>query len=65
MAQIAYGTSKKLHGFRGAVYQFQCDEGAKLAGSPAVYCDGKKWNATIPTCISKSFFKNIIFSSQI
>lgn len=53
MNQIAYGTSTKLHGFRGAVYQFQCDEGATLAGSPTVYCDGKKWNATIPTCISK------------
>ncbi|XP_049881951.1 MAM and LDL-receptor class A domain-containing protein 1-like [Pectinophora gossypiella] len=23
----------------------------KLLGSPAIYCDGKKWNATAPTCV--------------
>ena len=51
--QIAYGTAKRL--MKGAVYQFQCDESAVMVGSPMVYCDGRKWNDTVPTCLSKQF----------
>jgi len=49
MHQIAYGLAKKQE--KGAVYQFECDEGAVLAGSPTVFCDGYKWNDTAPTCL--------------
>ena len=52
--QIPYGTSKKM--MKGALYQFSCDEGAVLSGSPSIFCDGKTWNDTLPTCLSKSFF---------
>jgi hypothetical protein len=53
MQQIAYGNSEKL--MKGAVFQFKCDDGAVLIGSPTVFCDGYKWNDTAPTCISKYF----------
>ena len=52
MHQIAYGLAKKQE--KGAVYQFECDEGAVLAGSPTVFCDGYKWNDTAPTCLSNN-----------
>ena len=54
MHQIPYGMAKKHE--KGAVYQFECEEGAVLSGSPTVYCDGYKWNDTAPTCLSKYFF---------
>jgi hypothetical protein len=37
---------------KGALYQFSCDEGAVLSGSPSIFCDGKAWNDTVPTCLS-------------
>merc|ERR1719225_2092845 len=37
---------------KGALYQFSCDEGAVLSGSPSIFCDGKTWNDTLPTCLS-------------
>ena len=52
--QIPYGTTKKM--MKGALYQFNCDEGAVLSGSPTIFCDGKSWNDTAPTCLSKFFF---------
>lgn len=55
MHQIPYGMAKKHE--KGAVYQFECEEGAVLSGSPTVYCDGYKWNDTAPTCLSKYFWK--------
>ena len=55
--QIPYGTTKKM--MKGALYQFNCDEGAVLSGSPTIFCDGKSWNDTAPTCLSKFFFKII------
>ena len=51
MQQFGYGSSQKL--LKGAAYQFQCEDGASLVGSPTVFCDGRKWNDTAPTCISK------------
>jgi hypothetical protein len=51
--QIPYGTTKKM--MKGALYQFNCDEGAVLSGSPTIFCDGKSWNDTAPTCLSKFF----------
>jgi len=48
--QIPYGTTKKM--MKGALYQFNCDEGAVLSGSPTIFCDGKSWNDTAPTCLS-------------
>ena len=55
MHQIPYGMAKKHE--KGAVYQFECEQGAVLSGSPTVYCDGYKWNDTAPTCLSKYFWK--------
>merc|ERR1719225_952883 len=37
---------------KGALYQFNCDEGSVLSGSPTIFCDGKTWNDTLPTCLS-------------
>ena len=51
MQQFGYGSSQKL--LKGAAYQFQCEDGAIMIGSPTVFCDGRKWNDTAPTCISK------------
>jgi hypothetical protein len=48
--QIPYGTTKKM--MKGALYQFSCDEGAVLSGSPSMFCDGKSWNDTVPSCLS-------------
>ena len=58
MQQIAYGSSQQL--LKGAAYKFQCDEGATLSGTTTVYCDGKKWNASAPMCISKYFCNCIL-----
>lgn len=61
--QIAYGTSKKL--MKGAVYQFRCDEAAVLVGSSVVFCDGRKWNDSAPTCLCKSYFYFLIKTTII
>ncbi|RVE48736.1 hypothetical protein evm_006630 [Chilo suppressalis] len=38
---------------------FFCMPGYKLVGSPAIYCDGRHWNATAPTCIDSSVTSNL------
>jgi len=35
---------------RGAAYKFHCEEGAFLHGSPMLFCDGRKWNDSVPEC---------------
>ena len=52
MQQIGYGTAKKLRKYKGAVYQFHCNDGAVLSGSPTVFCNRYRWNDTAPTCLS-------------
>ncbi|CAB4059500.1 unnamed protein product [Lepeophtheirus salmonis] len=45
------GKSKRL--LSGEVYVFQCNEGnSLLQGSRTIYCNGKKWNDTVPNCIA-------------
>lgn len=47
---IRYGQSKrKAH---GGVYKFRCDEGTVLKGSDVLICDGRKWNGSVPSCLS-------------
>jgi len=41
---------KALSLLDGALYKFSCPAGSPLIGSPAIYCDGKQWNSSIPYC---------------
>jgi len=41
---------KALSLLEGALYKFSCPAGSPLIGSPAIYCDGKQWNSSIPYC---------------
>jgi len=41
--------SKKL--MKGAVNTFRCLDGTTMRGSRTVFCDGWKWNDTVPTCL--------------
>merc|ERR1711963_146045 len=41
---------KALILLEGALYKFSCPAGSPLIGSPAIYCDGKQWNSSIPYC---------------
>ena len=62
MEEIAHGQSKrKAH---GGVYFFKCREGGVLHGSSVVVCDGRKWNDTAPTCISKLYILFILIKPK-
>ncbi|XP_067137066.1 uncharacterized protein [Centruroides vittatus] len=37
--------------YEGAVATYECDPGYSLNGSSTIYCDGIKWNHTIPNCV--------------
>ncbi|XP_069801494.1 serine/threonine-protein phosphatase with EF-hands 1 isoform X4 [Dendropsophus ebraccatus] len=45
---IVHGSLKTSH--NNAVITVTCKNGYKLFGSPLIYCNGKKWNSTIPIC---------------
>ena len=46
---------------KGGVATFECDPGYRLSTpSTSIYCDGTKWNATVPSCQpSRSFQKTL------
>ncbi|XP_072945762.1 uncharacterized protein [Epargyreus clarus] len=48
--RISNGLTMASHG--GAWVHFFCMPDFKLAGSSVIYCDGRKWNSTAPTCIA-------------
>ncbi|KAM4045326.1 uncharacterized protein ACNLHF_009139 [Anomaloglossus baeobatrachus] len=47
-AGIAHGILQTSN--NDAIITVTCKEGYKLIGSSMIYCDGKRWNTTIPTC---------------
>ncbi|XP_056414740.1 uncharacterized protein LOC130356803 [Hyla sarda] len=48
---IVRGSLKTSH--NNAVISVTCEKGYKLFGSSLIFCDGKKWNSTIPICREK------------
>lgn len=43
-----------LESYRGALVKIQCDPGYKISGSSSLYCNGRSWNDTLPSCKGKS-----------
>ncbi|KAJ2954963.1 hypothetical protein O0L34_g3292 [Tuta absoluta] len=41
----------KMPSHNGAWVVFFCYPGHQLVGSPTVYCDGRRWNSSIPECV--------------
>lgn len=39
--------------YKGGVATFECNIGYRLIGSSVIYCDGTRWNATLPECQPK------------
>lgn len=37
--------------YRGAVLNFFCNAGYTLRGPNTTYCDGRKWDTNLPSCI--------------
>ncbi|XP_030021817.2 uncharacterized protein LOC115441242 [Manduca sexta] len=52
LPNITNGVSMYNH--HGAWMVAFCIPGYQLVGSPAIYCDGNKWNGSLPTCIDSS-----------
>ncbi|KAI5645912.1 MAM domain, meprin/A5/mu domain-containing protein [Phthorimaea operculella] len=44
----------KMPSHNGAWVVFFCYPGHQLVGSPAVYCDGRQWNGSIPACVDST-----------
>jgi len=51
MDQILYGKGWPELG--GAMYRYECEDGASLVGEEVIVCDGKNWNGTQPQCFAK------------
>ncbi|XP_068121751.1 uncharacterized protein [Hyperolius riggenbachi] len=45
---IVHGSLHTSH--KDAAITFSCKEGYKLFGSAFIYCNGRRWNSTIPVC---------------
>ncbi|XP_077336878.1 uncharacterized protein LOC143982219 [Lithobates pipiens] len=45
---ISHGSLQTTH--NNAVITFICNKGYKLFGSSLIYCNGKRWNGTMPVC---------------
>ncbi|XP_074655362.1 uncharacterized protein LOC141908954 [Tubulanus polymorphus] len=41
-------------GFGGYLTKFSCKGNGQLKGSAVIYCNTRKWNATIPQCVASS-----------
>merc|ERR1711892_426037 len=49
MEDIPFGEARREED--GAVYRYRCEEGVPMEGSSLLYCDGRKWNGTVPSCL--------------
>ena len=58
VSKIVNGQAKRKS--HGGVYYFKCKEGSVMKGSHVVVCDGKNWNDTTPTCLSRCKYINIV-----
>ncbi|KAM5180758.1 uncharacterized protein ACMZJ9_001309 [Mantella aurantiaca] len=59
---LLHGSLRTSH--NNAAITFNCNKGYKLFGSSLIYCNGKRWNSTMPVCresdmMSSSLRKNI------
>jgi len=51
----------------GAIFTFECEAGKTLRGSSLVFCDGHKWNDTVPLCTEPTLdpFLSVIVDGNV
>lgn len=45
---------------KGGGATFECNTGFSLTGSPAIFCNGSLWNATLPSCQPNPEFMKVL-----